>query len=185
MHMYVCMYALNTGIVIIKCQGHKYSMEKRYTTVINLDAHLDHAALHRARNDPKVAAVLHSLGVKREEQYKQQGNKKLNKLVSYTITATDAEKPKYLIKKLAEMLPEFFDDDNKELINSIIDERLTEAGQQKRQTNECRNKKADTTPDPEEPVDVETCIEIYIETTSGDAVLIKIIQDCEYENIYA
>ena len=89
--MYVAIYISNTGIVIIKCQGHKYSMEKRDTTVINLDAHPDQASLYRARNDPKVAAVLHSLGIKKEEQYRYEGNKKLNKLVSYMITATDGE----------------------------------------------------------------------------------------------
>ena len=65
--MYVCMYVSNTGTVIIQCQGHKYSVEERDTTVINLDAHPSQAALYKAKNDPKVAALLNSLGFKKEE----------------------------------------------------------------------------------------------------------------------
>ena len=88
-------------------------MEERDTTVINLEAHPSQAALYEAKNDPKVAALLNSLGFKKEEQYRYGDNKKLNKLVSYTMTSTDAEKPKYSIKKLAEILPGLFDDDDK------------------------------------------------------------------------
>ena len=164
--------------MIIKCQGHKYSMEKRDTTVINLDAHPDQASLYRARNDPKVAAVLHSLGIKKEEQYRYEGNKKFNKLVSYMITATDGQKLKYLIKKLAAILPGFFDDNDKELIYSIIDEKVKEAGQQKREANECRNQEANLPPGPtipeelQRPTVIVQCIEIQI----GDMIfIIKII----------
>ena len=78
--MYVYMYVSNTGIVIIQCQGHKYSMEERHTTVINLDVHSSLAALYKAKNDPKVAALLNSLGIKKE-QYRYGDNKKLNKVV--------------------------------------------------------------------------------------------------------
>lgn len=171
------MYISNIGIVIIKCHGHEYSMEKRDTTVINLDAHPDHATLYRVKNDPKVAALLHSLGVKREEQYRRQDNKKLNKLVSYTMTATDGEKPKYLIKKLAELLPGYFDEDDKELIYSVIDEKVTEVGQQKRQTVECFSLNITTTgyTITTGPTATITSIEIDI---SGDRWVINIEIDC-------
>ena len=166
--MHICMYVPNTGIAIIQCQGHKYSMEERDTTVINLEVHPDQATMYKAKNNPKVAALLHFLGVKKE-QYRYQENKKP---VSYTLTATDTEKPKYFIKKLAELLPGFFDDDDKELIYSTIDEKLTEAGQKKRQINECQNQISNTQPPgpqvpelqgPETTLTIITCIEIHIE----------------------
>ena len=163
--------------MIIKCHGHEYSMENRDTTVINVDAHPDRATLYRAKNNPKVAALLHSLGVKREEQYRRQDNKKLNKLVSYTITATDGEKPKYLIKKLAELLPGYFDEDDKELINSVIDEKVTEVGQQKRQIGGCLSLNITTTGYAYStgPAATITSIQIYI---SDDRWVINIEISC-------
>ena len=164
-YVYVSIYAPNTGITITQCQGHKYSMEERDTTVINLEAHPSQATLYKAKNDPKVAALLNSLGFKKEEQYRYGDNKKLNKLVSYTMTSTDAEKPKYSIKKLAEILPGLFDDDDKELIYSIIDEKLTEKGQQKRQTNEIQNQVEDTQPRRRatDTIVIVRCVEIITE----------------------
>ena len=153
----------NTGIAIIQCQGHKHSMEKRDTTVINLDVHPDQATLYKAKNDPKVAALLHSLGVKKEEQYRDGDNKKLDKLVSYTMTGTDAVKSKHFINKLAELLPGLFDNEDKELIYNIIDEQLTEAGQQKRQIYGCQYQNGYIQPTPigyGYTITVGTCIEI-------------------------
>ena len=146
-------------------------MEKRDTTVINLDVHPDQATLYKARNDPKVAALLHSLGVKKEEQYRDGDNKKLNKLVSYTMTATDAVKSKHFINKLAELLPGLFDNEDKQLIYNTIDEKLTEAGQQKRQIYGCLIQNGyiyptpipgyiQPTPIPGYTIIVGTCIEI-------------------------
>ena len=160
-------------------------MEERDTTVINLDAHPSQAALYRAKSDPKVAALLNSIGIRKEEMYRYGDNKKLNKLVSYTMTATDEEKPKYLIKKLAKILPGFFDDDDKELIYSIIDEKLAEVGQQKREIDECRNQEAKTLPPgpavPEElqgPTVRGACIEIQIEDMIFIIKIIDVLPNC-------
>ena len=114
------------------CQGHEYSMEKRETTVINLDAHPDLAALYRAMNDPKVAAILKSFGIDREVGYVYQGHRRI-KLATYVITASDPEEIKCLVNKLIETLPEFLDDDDKRLINNAIDNEE----RQERQTQYC------------------------------------------------
>ena len=114
------------------CQGHEYSMEKRETTVINLDAHPDLAALYRAMNDPKVAAILKSFGIDREVGYVYQGHRRI-KLATYVITASDPEEIKCLVNKLIETLPEFLDDDDKRLINNAIDNKE----RQERQTQYC------------------------------------------------
>ena len=184
-HMYViCVHVPNTGIAIIQCQGHKYSMEERDTTVINLEAHPSQAALYKAKNDPKVAALLNFLGVKKEEQYRNGDNKKPNKPVTYTMTATDAEKPKYLVKKLAELLPGFFDDDDKELICSVLDEKLTGVGQQKRQTNECQNQNeilpAGPGLEPEEStITIVTCVVVITEDYIYIFKRIDVIETCQ------
>ena len=58
-----------------------------------------------------------------------------------------------------------FDDDDKELIYSIIDEKLTEKGQQKRQTNEIQNQEEDTQPRrrPTDAIVIVRCVEIITE----------------------
>ena len=104
------------------CQGHEYSMEKRETTVINLEAHPDLAALYRAMNDPRVAVILKSFGIDKEVEYVYQGHRRI-RLVTYVITASDSEEIKRLINKLIETLPEFLDDDDKQLINNAIDNK--------------------------------------------------------------
>ena len=106
--------------------------------MIKLDAHADQAAQYKARNDPKVAAILSYLGVSKEEDYVYQGNKRIKKLVSYVLTATDVEKTKFLIKKLAKLLPEFLDHDDTELISSVIDAQL---GHEKREAKDCPKEK--------------------------------------------
>ena len=110
------------------CQGHEYSMEKRETTVINLDAHPDLVALYRAINDPKVAAILKSFGIDKEVEYVYQGHRRI-KLVTYVITASDPQEAKRLINKLIETLPEFLDDDDKQTINNAIDHKAREERQ--------------------------------------------------------
>ena len=97
-------------------------MEHKDTTVINLDAHPDLAALHRAMNDPKVAAILKSFGIEKEIKYVYQGNRRI-KLPLYVITASDPEDTKHLVNKLIETLPKFLDDDDKHLDNSAIDKK--------------------------------------------------------------
>ena len=97
-------------------------MEHRDTTVINLDVHPDLAALYRAMNDPKVAAILKSFGIEKEIKYVYQGNRRI-KLPLYVITASDPEETKHLVNKLIETLPKFLDDDDKHLVNSAIDKK--------------------------------------------------------------
>ena len=101
--MHICIHA---AIAIIKCQGHTYTMEETETTVIKVDAQPDQAAQYKARNDPKVAAILKSLGINKEEDYIYQGNKRIDKLVSYILPTTDeadGAETKRLIKKIAEV----------------------------------------------------------------------------------
>ena len=110
------------GTAFITCEGHKYSMEHKDTTVINLDAHPDLAALYRAMNDPKVAAILKSFGIEKEIKFVYQGNRRI-KLPLYVITTSDPEETKRLVNKLIETLPKFLDDDDKQLVNSAIDKK--------------------------------------------------------------
>ena len=103
-------------------------MEKRETTVINLDAYPDLSALYRAMNDPNVAAILKSFGIDKEVEYVYQGHRRI-KLVTYVITASDPQEAKRLINKLIETLPEFLDDDDKQTINNAIDYKAREERQ--------------------------------------------------------
>ena len=98
------------------------SMEKRETTVINLEAHPDLATLYRAMNDPRVAVILKSFGIDKEEEYVYQGHRRI-RLATYVIIALDSEEIKRLINKLIDTLPKFLDDDDKHLINSAIDNK--------------------------------------------------------------
>lgn len=125
---YGCMYV---GFLILKCQGHKASIEEKETIVIQLEGYHDHNAQYKAINDPKVAKTLKSLGISKEVDYVYQHDKRSKKLVLYVMMATHAEEAKQLIKKLAEILPGFFDDDDKEIINSIIDDKLKEVRQER------------------------------------------------------
>ena len=97
-------------------------MEHKDTTVINLNAHPDLVVLYRAMNDPKVAAILKSFGIEKEVRYVYQGNRRI-KLPLYVITASDPEETKRLVNKLIEILPKFLDDDDKQLVNSAIDQK--------------------------------------------------------------
>ena len=106
-------------------------MEKRETTVINLEAHPDLTILYRAMNDPRVAVILKSFGIDKEVEYVYQGNRRI-RLATYVITASNAEEIKRLINKLIETLPKFFDNDDKHLINSATDNKA----RQERETEE-------------------------------------------------
>ena len=168
----LCMHA---GIAIIKCQGHEYSMGKRDTTTINLYARPDEAAQYKARNDPKVAAILSYFGVDKEEEYIYQGNRRIKKLVSYVLTATDMERTKYLIKKVAKLLPEFLDDDDIKLICSVVDAKL---GYEKRDAKDCEDKNQPGVPGPpDEPTkeDREICVDVEI---GNIRIRVKIRQHC-------
>ena len=107
-------------------------MRNKETTVIRIDANPDHNAKYRARDDPGVAAILRSFGISKVEDYIYKDNKRVEKLVSYVMTVPDAEKSKYLINKIAQILPEFIDDDDKKVIDNAIDEVLM-TRRQKRQ----------------------------------------------------
>ena len=106
----------------MKCEGHAISMTDTETTVIRIDANPDASAQHKARDDPGVAAILKSLGISKVEDYVYQDNKKVEKLVSYVMTVSNAGRAKYLIKKVAQILPEFIDDDDKKVIDNTIDD---------------------------------------------------------------
>ena len=106
----------------MKCEGHSISITDTETTVIRIDANPDASAQHKARDDPGVAAILKSLGISKVEDYVYQDNKKVEKLVSYVMTVSNAGRAKYLIKKVAQILPEFIDDDDKKVIDNTIDD---------------------------------------------------------------
>ena len=108
-------------------------MTSKATMVINIDANLNKSAQQRARNDPGVAAILKSFGISKVEDYVYQDRKKLKKLVSYIMTVSDAEEAKYLIKKVAQVLPEVIDDDDEKVIDNAIDD-IVMTQKQKRQT---------------------------------------------------
>ena len=57
---------------------------------------------------------------------------KIDKVVSYVVTVSNTEKAKYLMKKVAEILPEFIDDDDVKTIDDAIDD-ITMIEKQKRQ----------------------------------------------------
>ena len=170
---------MHAGIAIIKCQAHEYSMGKRETTMISLYARPDQAAQYKARNDPKVAAILSYFGIDKEEEYIYQGNRRIKKLVSYVLRATDTEKTKYLIRRVAKLLPEFLDDDDTKLICSVIDAKL---GHEKRDAKDCpKETSEDNKPPgvsgPDEPKpDRETCI--YVRIGNIIRIRIKIRRSC-------
>ena len=136
------------------CQGHEYSMEKKETTVINLEAHPNLASLYRAMNDPKVAAILKSFGIDKEVEYVYQEHRRI-KLATYVITTSDSEETKRLVNKLIETLPEFLDDDDKQLINSAIDNKV----RQERQIGE-DSEVEDSEVDCSETVTEELCMRV-------------------------
>ena len=119
------------GIAVVKCHGHAVSVRGKETTEVRIDANPDQSAQYKARDDPVVAAMLKSLGISKIEDYVYQDNKKLRKLVSYETTVLHALKAKYLIKNISQILPEFIDSDDEEVIDNVID-NIAKVGKQKR-----------------------------------------------------
>ena len=106
----------------MRCQGHTTSVTSKETTVIEIDANPDQDAQYKFTDDPEVAAMLKSLGINKVEDHVYQDNKQIDKVVSYVVTVSNTEKAKYLMKKVAEILPEFIDDDDVKTIDGAIDD---------------------------------------------------------------
>ena len=106
----------------MRCQGHTTSVTSEETTVIEIDANPHQDAQYKATDDPEVAAMLKSLGINKVEDHVYQDNKQIDKVVSYVVTVSNTEKAKYLMQKVAEILPEFIDDDDVKTIDDAIDD---------------------------------------------------------------
>ena len=115
------------GIVVSRCQGHQIFMQKRETVILNMNTNPDEVAQYE---DPKLEACFKSLGITRQEG-NIHGESKIQRFVTYAVSVSSATKAKHMIKKIASKVPEFLDDDDQALIDSIIDVTMTEMRQKR------------------------------------------------------
>lgn len=109
----------------IGCLGHQFSLQKRETVILNMEA--SQAAQYEQQ---KWVTSFKSLGIKRQEGYMQEGNR-IQRLVTYAATVPSAERAKRLIKKITMRLPEFIDDDDRQVLDNVIDSTVAEARQKR------------------------------------------------------
>ena len=127
--MYICM--LTIGIVIMRCQGHELSLEKRQTVVLNLEASPEQATQFE---DSEVATWFESWGISKQESFMQQGNH-FERIVSYAATVPSAQSAKRMIKRITMRLPQFIDNDDRQVIENVIDTTMAEARQKREATD--------------------------------------------------
>lgn len=84
--------------------------------------------------DPKVVRYFTSLGISKQEAYIQQDNR-IERLVTYAVTVPSGERAKHLIKKITMKVPEFIDNSDREIIESVIDNAI-DTMRQKREASE-------------------------------------------------
>ena len=115
----------------MRCQGHKLSLEKKQTVVLNLEASPDQSVQFE---DSEVSAWFESWGISTQESFLHQGNK-LERRVTYAATVSSARSAKRMIKKITTRLPQFIDDDDRQVIENVIDTTLAEARQKREATD--------------------------------------------------
>ena len=117
--------------MIVGCQGHQLSLEMKQTVVLNLEASPDQSVQYE---DSQVSALFESLGISKQESFVHQGNK-YERHVTYAATVPSAQSAKRMIKKITTRLPQFIDDDDRQVINNVIDTKTAEVRQRRGATD--------------------------------------------------
>ena len=113
---------LYTFVTFIVCQGHELSLQKRETVILNMEA-----VQPTQNQEQKWDPFFQSLGIWKQEGSMDQGSRR----VTYAATVPSAQRAKHLIRKISMRLPEFMDQDDREMIESIIDSTMEEARQKR------------------------------------------------------
>ena len=100
------------------CQGHELSLQRRETVILNMEA------VQPARyQEQKWVTFFQSCGIKKQEGYMQVGNG----FVTYAAAVPSPQRAKHMIRKIAMGLPEFIDDEDRQMIEDVIDSSMAEA----------------------------------------------------------
>ena len=88
----------------------------------------------RARDDPEVEIALEAIGISKHRSYvNEDGRTEMH--VSYTVNVSNIEEAEYVVQKFEEILPELFDDKDKEYVSHVITESIDES-RRKRSTTD-------------------------------------------------
>ena len=117
--------------MIVGCQGHELSLQMKQTVVLNLQASPDQSTEFE---DSQVSTLFESLGISKQESFMHQGNR-YERRVTYTATVPNVRSAKRIIKKITMRLPQFIDDDDRQVIENVIDTTTVEARQRREATD--------------------------------------------------
>ena len=87
----------------------------------------------RVRDDPEVEIALEAIGISKHRSYINEDGRTECTYHSYTVNVFNAEEAEYIVQKFEEILPELFDDNNKEYVSHVITES-TDGSRRKRST---------------------------------------------------
>ena len=111
---------LYTFVMFIGCHGHELSLQKRETVILNMEA------VQPAHYQEETwVPFFQSLGIRKQEGYFG------SRFVMYVATVPSAQRAKHMIRKISMRLPEFMDDDDRQMIEGVIDSTMDEARQKR------------------------------------------------------
>lgn len=113
------------------CQGHDLSLQMKQMVVLNLETSPDQSTQFE---DSQVSTLFESLGISKQESFMHQGNR-YERRVTYAATVPGARSAKRIIRKITTRLPQFIDDNDRQVIENVIDTTTAEARQRREATD--------------------------------------------------
>ena len=113
--------------MVLNCCSHpivlKEEQDEGTVYTITIGNETDQVYLLRARDDSDVEAALEAAGINKHRSYVNV-NGEMEMHVSYTVDVFSVEGAEYMMQKFEEILPELFNNEDKEYINHFILESI-------------------------------------------------------------